>query len=91
MFNPVHLEEFVKKVTDAIPPGLGELPESAKHQLQLNLQRWFEKMDLVSREEFDTQKAVLAKTRAKLEMLEQRLAQLEQEADPASIGTEKGE
>lgn len=37
----------------------------------------FSKLDLVTREEFDIQSQVLAKTRAKLEALEQRLAELE--------------
>ena len=38
----------------------------------------FSKLDLVTREEFDIQNQVLAKTRAKLEALELRLAELEQ-------------
>ena len=43
----------------------------------------FSKLDLVTREEFDIQAQVLAKTRAKLEALEQRLQQLEEKmADP---------
>ncbi|MES2901169.1 MAG: accessory factor UbiK family protein [Pseudomonadota bacterium] len=43
----------------------------------------FSKLDLVTREEFDIQNQVLAKTRAKLEALEQRLQQLEEKlADP---------
>ena len=37
----------------------------------------FSKLDLVTREEFDIQAQVLAKTRAKLEALEARLAVLE--------------
>ena len=38
----------------------------------------FSKLDLVTREEFDIQAQVLAKTRAKLEALEQRVSELEQ-------------
>ena len=37
----------------------------------------FAKLDLVTREEFDIQAQVLAKTRAKLEALEARVAELE--------------
>jgi BMFP domain-containing protein YqiC len=37
----------------------------------------FSKLDLVTREEFDVQAQVLAKTRTKLEALEARLAELE--------------
>ncbi|WP_332854402.1 accessory factor UbiK family protein [Duganella sp. S19_KUP01_CR8] len=40
----------------------------------------FAKLDLVTREEFDVQAQVLAKTRAKLEALEARLAELETKA-----------
>ncbi|MGZ8289913.1 MAG: accessory factor UbiK family protein [Telluria sp.] len=42
----------------------------------------FSKLDLVTREEFDIQSQVLAKTRAKLEALEKRLAELEDRIDP---------
>lgn len=41
------------------------------------MQQGFSKMDLVTREEFDTQAQVLARTRAKLEELEQKIAALE--------------
>ena len=41
-------------------------------------QSTFQKLDLVSREEFDTQSIVLAKTRAKLEELEKQLNELNQ-------------
>ncbi|CAN8141905.1 Ubiquinone biosynthesis accessory factor UbiK [uncultured Thiomicrorhabdus sp.] len=81
MFNPAQLEEAAKKLAEAIPPGFAEFPEEGKKQIQLNLQRVLERMDLVSREEFDVQKAVLAKTRARLELLETRVAELEQKAN----------
>jgi BMFP domain-containing protein YqiC len=45
----------------------------------------FSKLDLVTREEFDIQAQVLAKTRAKLEALELRVQQLEE-----SLATQKG-
>ncbi|NHZ60851.1 accessory factor UbiK family protein [Massilia genomosp. 1] len=43
----------------------------------------FSKLDLVTREEFDIQAQVLAKTRAKLEALELRVAALEEQLTPA--------
>ena len=46
-------------------------------QFKALLQSAFSKLDLVSREEFDTQMAVLARTRSRLEALEARLAELE--------------
>ena len=41
------------------------------------LNQGFSRLDLVTREEFDVQAQVLAKTRAKVDMLEARLAELE--------------
>ncbi len=40
----------------------------------------FAKLDLVTREEFDVQSQVLARTRARLEELEERVAELERRA-----------
>jgi BMFP domain-containing protein YqiC len=58
----------------------GETPLSRgefETQFKALLQGAFSKLDLVSREEFDTQMAVLARTRARLEALEARVAELE--------------
>ncbi|MGZ3184167.1 MAG: accessory factor UbiK family protein [Telluria sp.] len=46
------------------------------------MQQGFSRLDLVTREEFDIQAQVLAKTRAKLEALELRLAELETRMAP---------
>lgn len=48
-------------------------------QLKSLLQGAFNKLDLVSRDEFDAQVAVLARTRARLEALEEKVSQLEQQ------------
>jgi len=69
---------------------LALLQQTPAADIQKNLKalltQQFARMDLVTRDEFDTQAQVLARTRAKLEALEQRLAQLEaaQSAAPAS-------
>ncbi len=77
MINPKHIESLVENISDILPPGLGELPENAKQNLKQTLASTLEKMDLVSRQEFDIQAGVLAKTRAKLEALEKQVAELE--------------
>jgi len=46
------------------------------------LQSGLARLDVVSRAEFDTQTAVLAKTREKLELLEKRVAELEARQTP---------
>lgn len=77
MINPQQLEGLARQVLEQIPPQLGQAPEALKAQVKSVLQSALAQMDCVTREEFDTQAAVLAKTRAKLEALEQRLAQWE--------------
>jgi ubiquinone biosynthesis accessory factor UbiK len=49
-----------------------------KRELHIALQSALEKLNLVTREEFDAQSAVLQRTRAKLEALELRCAEMEQ-------------
>lgn len=77
MINSSQLESLVTKISEALPPGLGELPENIQKNLKMTLSSIFQKMDLVSREEFDIQTQVLAKTRQKLEALERKVAEFE--------------
>ncbi len=77
MLNAKQLEEMAKKIAEIIPQGLGQVPSGVQDQVKATLSRTFEKMELVSRHEFDIQTGVLAKTRAKLEALEKVVAELE--------------
>ena len=77
MVNAKQLESFVEAITQVLPPGLGKIPDNLQTNLKQTLSVQFEKLDLVSRQEFDIQKAVLAKTRLKLEALEKQLAEFE--------------
>jgi len=52
-------------------------PRELEAQLKALLQSAFSRLDLVSREEFDSQMAVLARTRARLEAVEAKVAELE--------------
>lgn len=78
MINPSQLESVAKKIAEIIPEGFGEMPEAMQSQVKVVLSNALNKMDLVTREEFDVQAGVLAKTRAKLEALEKRVEELEQ-------------
>ncbi|SAK39368.1 Membrane fusogenic activity [Caballeronia pedi] len=52
--------------------------KDVEKNMKAMLSQGFSKLDLVTREEFDTQTQVLVRTRARLEELEKRVAQLEQ-------------
>jgi BMFP domain-containing protein YqiC len=82
MLNQINLEELAKRLSNAVPPGLASLGGEMEKNFHAILQAAFEKMNLVSREEFEVQRAVLARTRDKLEKLEARVAELERRAPP---------
>ena len=77
MLNSSQLEEVAKKIAESIPQGMGSVSSGVQEQIRVVLARSLEKMDLVSREEFDIQTGVLAKTRQKLEKLEEIVSELE--------------
>lgn len=70
------VEDIVKKVEQFIPEDLKTMRQDFSQNMKSILTATLQKADLVTREEFEVQKAVLAKTRAKLEALEQQLNDL---------------
>lgn len=76
--NPADfLNRFARQFAAQAGPGLESLSAELRQQIRSAAQAAFEKMDFVPREEFDAQKAVLLRTREKLENLEKQLAELE--------------
>ena len=78
MFDPKSIDDIANRLADAIPPGLNNLKQDMEKNFHAILQSALGKLDLVTREEFEVQKAVLAKTRSKLEDLEKRVTEIEQ-------------
>jgi BMFP domain-containing protein YqiC len=71
------LEELARQLAESVPQNLRVLGEDLERNFRSLLHAGFERMELVSREEFDLQAAVLERTREKLEAMEARLAELE--------------
>lgn len=82
MINPQAFDELAKRLAAAVPPGLRDFQQDLERNFRAVLQSAFARMDLVSREEFEVQTALLARTRAKVEALERRVAELEERARP---------
>jgi BMFP domain-containing protein YqiC len=80
MTNTRIIDEITRKVYDILPQGVRQLQEDLKRNVQAVIASTLERMDLVTREEFDVQTAVLARTREKLERLEKQVAELEHAA-----------
>ena len=76
------LDELARQVLDALPRGLADAETDLRRNLRAALSAGLSRMDLVTREEFDTQARVLARTREKLEQLEARVRELESTAEP---------
>lgn len=70
------IDEIVTRLTDSLPPGAARLQAEIEEQFRGVLNRAFEKMELVSREEFEAQKAALREARERLEALQRRLDEL---------------
>jgi Uncharacterized protein conserved in bacteria len=77
MFDPKKIDEIASRLADSMPPGIDAFRADVEKNMRATLQGVLNSMDLVTREEFEVQKAVLAKTRLKLETLEQQLQALE--------------
>ena len=71
------IDELTQKLGESLPPGLSQAKDEAENRFRTVLTGAFERMNLVTREEYDTQCAVLARTREKLDSLEQRLDQIQ--------------
>ena len=76
MLDPQKLDDLVRQLSKALPPELRTMEQETRKQFKGILESAFQKLDLVSREEFDIQVKVLQKTRAKLEQLEAQLEQV---------------
>ena len=79
MLNNINLDDLAKRLSTAVPPGITAIGTDLDKTFHAILQAAFEKMNLVSREEFEAQKSVLARTREKLEKLEARVSELERQ------------
>ncbi|WP_024868901.1 MULTISPECIES: ubiquinone biosynthesis accessory factor UbiK [Pseudoxanthomonas] len=84
MINLEHIDDLARRLTDLVPPGLRQSGEELQASFRAALQSGLARLDLVTREEFDVQRAVLLRTREKLEALERQVAELEARLAPSS-------
>lgn len=77
MLKTDFLKKLAEDLTSSLPTHLHSFKKDLEKNCQLILTKAFAKLDLVTREEFDVQTKVLARTRKKLEELEQLIKALE--------------
>ena len=78
MIDPKVFDDLARRVSAAVPRGVREIQGDVERNLRAALQAGLNKLDLVTREEYDVQQAVLARSRAKLDELAIRVAVLEE-------------
>ena len=78
MLETQKIDELVKKLSAMMPSSVGQFQDDIEKNLKAGLQSALQKMDLVTREEYEVQTALLARTREKLEALDAKLKLLEE-------------
>lgn len=79
MFDPKQFDDMAKKLFAALPSSLQNIEVDIQQKFKEILQSAFSHLDLVTREEFDVQTKVLARTREKLDHLQQQVDDLLQQ------------
>ncbi len=75
------IETAISDITKILPEDLNMLKEDLEKNLRATLNATFSKMEIVTREEFDIQASLLSRTREKLEILQEKLSELEKQLD----------
>ena len=93
MIDLSQIDDLARRLSSLVPPSLRQpLSGEAREELQQNfksvLQAGLGKLDLVTREEFDVQRAVLLRTREQLEALQRTVAELEARQPGAATPTD---
>ncbi len=77
MENKNTFDDLAKKITGLLPGNIHQIQQDLEANIKALLQSSLSKMNLVTREEFDVQSALLSRTREKLDQLEKQLAELD--------------
>ena len=76
-FNSKNVDDLANKIKDIMPESLKTSREEMQKTLRSGAEGVIQKLDLVSREEYDIQVALLKKCQDRIEELEQKIAELE--------------
>jgi BMFP domain-containing protein YqiC len=77
MIDLTHIDDLARRLSSLVPPSMREGREELQQNFKAVLQSGLARLDLVTREEFDVQRAVLMRTREKLDGLERLVEKLE--------------
>lgn len=78
------LQDLAKRLSEALPPNLQSIKSDCEKTMHTVLNHTFSKLELVTRDEFDAQAKVLARTRQKVELLQTKIKELEKIIEESS-------
>jgi ubiquinone biosynthesis accessory factor UbiK len=90
MMDNFRIDEIARRLLESIPPAFRTMSKDLETNFRAVLRSSLGKLDLVTRDEFDTQTRVLERTRARLAELEARLQALEGATAPAAADAPEG-
>ena len=79
MIDTKSLDDFARKLTALMPESLSRFQDDIEKNLKAGLKGVLQKMDLVTREEYEVQTALLARSQDRLADLEKRIVELEEQ------------
>jgi BMFP domain-containing protein YqiC len=77
MMDRQDIDKIALRLVSLVPPGVAQAQQDLRANFHDVLAQGLRRLDLVTREEFDVQRQLLMRTRAKVDELECRLAELE--------------
>jgi BMFP domain-containing protein YqiC len=80
--NSSGLDDLARRLADSVPESVRAFGRDLEGNFKAVLQAQLAKLDLVSRQEFDVQAAILARTQAKLAEMEARLKEIDAKLSP---------
>lgn len=81
MIDAKTLDEFTRKLVSAIPQSLLDAQHDLEKNLRAGLESLFQKLDLVTREEYEVQVALLERSAERIKTLEKRIIELEKASE----------
>ncbi len=82
------VDDLARRLLESLPPAIQGMQRDLESNFRAVLRGSLARLDLVSRDEFDAQTKVLERTRARLEVLEKRMLELEGEGEQPPAGGE---
>ena len=77
MIDLKSIDDLARRLSALVPPGLKDAGADIEQNMKATLQAGLAKLDLVTREEFEVQRAVLLRSREKIDALERAVQVLE--------------